>query len=92
MDLAVAERDLADVRQLAFDETSRACGHHYLMLAADAERRAVIFVTEGRDAATADELAGFLREQGCDPGAIDSCSTEMSPAFIDGVGDHLTNA
>lgn len=92
VDLAVAERDLAEVRQLAIDETSRARGHDYLMLAADAERRAVIFVTEGKDAATVDELAGFLREHGGDPEAIESCSIDMSPAFIRGVGDHLPNA
>jgi len=92
VDLAVAERDLAEVRQLAIDETSRARGHDYLMLAADAERRAVIFVTEGKDAATVGELATFLHGHGGDPEMIESCSIDMSPAFIRGVGDHLPNA
>jgi len=92
VDLAVAARDLAEVRQLAIDETSRARGHDYLMLAADAERRAVIFVTEGKDAATVGALARFLHEHGGNPEAIESCCIDMSPAFIRGVGDHLPNA
>ena len=92
VDLAVAARDLAEIRQLAIDETSRARGHDYLMLAADAERRAVIFVTEGKDAATVGALARFLHEHGGNPEAIESCCIDMSPAFIRGVGDHLPNA
>jgi len=48
VELARAEADVSGVRQLAVDETSRARGHDYLTLAADAERRAVIFVTEGK--------------------------------------------
>jgi transposase len=92
VDLAVAQRDLSEVRQLAIDETSRARGHDYLMLAADAEQRAVIFVTEGKDAATVGELAEFMTAHGGDPAAIESCSIDMSKAFIKGVGDHLQNA
>lgn len=86
VDLAVAQRDLSAVRQLAIDETSRARGHDYLMLAADAEHRAVIFVTEGKDAATIGQLAEFLTAHGGDPAAIESCSIDMSKAFIKGVG------
>ena len=52
VDLAVAQTDLSEVRNLAIDETSRARGHDYLTLAADADQRRVIFVTEGRDSAT----------------------------------------
>lgn len=90
--LATAEADLSEVRSLAIDETSRARGHDYLTLAADAERRAVIFVTEGRGSETVAELAGALEAHGGDPNAIDSCSIDMSPAFIRGVTDYLPNA
>lgn len=92
VDLALAEADLSQVRQLAVDETSRARGHDYLTLAADAERRAVIFVTEGKGAETIAALADTLASRGGDPGAIASCSIDMSPAFIRGVGEHLPGA
>ena len=52
VDLAVAQRDLSEVRHLAIDETSRARGHDYLMLAADTEQRSVILMAEGKDATT----------------------------------------
>ena len=47
--------DLADhlgVTALAIDETSRAGGHVYVTLAADADARRVVFATEGGDAKT----------------------------------------
>ena len=92
--LAVAEADYADVRELAIDETSRARGHAYVTLAADAhaERRAVIFVTETREAAAIERLAEDLRAHGGDPEAIRAVSIDMSPAFIRGVAEHLPNA
>lgn len=90
--LATTEADLSKVRSLAIDETSRARGHDYLTLAADAQHRAVIFVTEGRGSETIAELADELAAHGGDPSAIDSCSIDMSPAFIRGVTDHLPNA
>ncbi len=92
VDLATEQADLSGVRSLAIDETSRARGHDYLMLAADAESRAVIFVTEGRDADTVSQLAEELKAQGGDPEQIESCSIDMSPAFIRGVTEHLPNA
>lgn len=92
VDLATEQADLSGVRTLAIDETSRARGHDYLMLAADAEARAVIFVTEGRDAATVGELAAELTVHGGHPEQITSCSIDMSPAFIRGVSEHLPNA
>ncbi|HLC35584.1 MAG TPA: ISL3 family transposase [Anaerolineales bacterium] len=89
---AVAEADFSEVRSLAIDETSRARGHDYVTLAADAERRAVIFVTEGRGAETIEALAADLQAHGADPHAVESVSIDMSPAFIKGVGDSLPNA
>jgi transposase len=92
VDLALAEADRSEVRQLAVDETSRARAHDYLTQAADAERRAVIFVTQGKGPDTIVALADTLRARGGAPGAIDSCSIDMSPAFIRGVGEHLPGA
>ena len=45
-----------------------------------------------KDAATVGQLAEFLTANGGEPEAIESCSIDMSKAFIKGVGDHLPNA
>lgn len=92
VELALAEADFSAVRSLAIDETSRARGHDYVTLAADAERRAVIFVTEGRDAQAIARLAADLKRHGADPEAIESVSIDMSPAFIKGCTDSLPHA
>jgi transposase len=90
--IALDLADFSDVRALAVDETSRARGHDYVTLAADAVKRRVLFVTEGRDAKTIAQLAGHLEDHGCPPEAIDTVSIDMSPAFIKGVSDELPNA
>ena len=94
VDLALRDADFSGVTHLAIDETSRARGHDYVTLAADAapERRAVIFVTEGRDAGTIERLASDLATHGAELDAIESVSIDMSPAFIRGCTDHLPAA
>ncbi len=92
VELALEQADLSKVRRLAIDETSRARGHDYLTLVADADRRRVIFVTEGRDADTIEDLTRELEARGGEPQAIESVSIDMSPAFIKGVSTHLPNA
>lgn len=92
VDLAVAQQDLSEVKTLAIDETSRARGHDYVTLAADASRRAVIAVTEERDASAIERLAQEIQAHEGDPTAIESVSIDMSPAFIKGVARHLPNA
>jgi transposase len=92
VELALAAADFSAAKALAIDETSRARGHDYLTIAADAQRRAVLFVTEGRAAQTIAELAEELRAHGGDPQAIEAVSIDMSPAFIKGVEASLPNA
>ncbi len=92
VELAVAQADLSTVRTLAIDETSRARGHDYITLAADADARRVVFVTEGRDAGTIERLAEHLQAHGGAPEAIASVSIDMSAAFIKGVREHLPAA
>ena len=90
--IALGVADFSDVTALAIDETSRARGHDYVTLAADAVKRRVLFVTEGCDAKTIEELAAHLDDHGCPPEQIDSVSIDMSPAFIKGVSKQLPNA
>ena len=93
---AVSTADLSEVRRVALDETSRAKGHEYVTLFADAdadpERRRVIFVAEGKDAATVEAFEANLRAHHGRPSEIEAVSIDMSPAFISGVGEHLPNA
>ncbi|SPK77265.1 transposase (fragment) (plasmid) [Cupriavidus taiwanensis] len=90
--LAVAELDLAGMTAAAVDETSYRRGHNYLTLVADADARKIVFVTEGKDAATVGKFAEHLREHNAAPEQIGVVSIDMSPAFIKGVGEHLPNA
>lgn len=92
VDLAVAQADFSEVKRLAIDETSKARGHDYVTITADAERRAVICVTEGKDAKAVETMAADFRAHGGDPDAVEVVSIDMSPAFIKGVSEQLPNA
>ena len=92
VEMALGLADFSGVTSLAIDETSRARGQSYVTLAADAQARRVIFVTEGRDAKTIEALAADLLAHGCPPEQITSVSIDISPAFIKGVSSELPNA
>ena len=92
VELALEQADFSGVKALAIDETSRARGHDYITLAADAVERKVLFVTEGRNTQTIKSLACDLQAHGCSPEQIESVSIDMSPAFIKGVTAELPNA
>lgn len=92
VDLGLEQADFSEVKCLAADETSKARGHDYITLVADADERRVLFVTEGKEATTIKEFAEDFSVHGGDPEAIESISIDMSKAFIKGVTDHLPNA
>jgi transposase len=92
VELALAQADFSAVHELAIDETSRARGHDYITLAADAVGRRVLAVAEGRSVDTVAALADEMAAHGCAPEQVSSVSIDMSPAFIKGCGDHLPNA
>ena len=90
--LALAQADFSAVHELAIDETSRARGHDYITLAADAVERRVLAVAEGRSVDSIEALVGELDAHGCAPAQVSSVSIDMSPAFIKGCAEHLPNA
>ncbi|MBX2972159.1 MAG: ISL3 family transposase [Flavobacteriales bacterium] len=92
VDEAVERTDLSGVEQVAVDETSKAKGHQYVSIAADAKERKVVAVTEGKDAEAVDRLAKELAAHGCDLQNIKGVSIDMSPAFIKGVAKHFPQA
>ena len=60
-DRALAEANLSALTSVAIDETSYRRGHSYLTLAADADARKIVFVSEGRGAENVAGLAQHLR-------------------------------
>lgn len=92
VDLALEKMDLSELKSIAVDETSCRKGHDYITLFVDMAKRRVIFVTEGKDAATIAAFADELPKHSGDPKQIVTTSIDMSPAFIKGVADHLPNA
>jgi transposase len=92
VDEAVEQADYSTVNAVAIDETSRARGHDYVTLVADSDRRAVIFVAEGKDANAIKDFAADLAAHNGDPEKIESVSVDMSPAFIKGAAENLPNA
>jgi transposase len=92
VELALAQADFSAVRELAIDETSRARGHDYITLAADAVARRVLAVAEGRSVETVTMLAGELESRGCAPEEVSTVSIDMSPAFIKGCTEQFPHA
>jgi transposase len=92
VDLAVDAADLSGVTAVAIDETSCRRGQNYITLAADMARRAVVFVTEGKDAKTIAGFAEHLTTHKGNPEQVSSVSIDMSAAFIKGVTEHLPAA
>src|ERR1700739_4258114 len=92
VDRAGPEADLSKVVAVAIDETACRRGHDYLTIAADADERKVVFVTEGRNATTIARFAEHLATHKAQSEQITTVSIDMSPAFIRGVADHLPRA
>jgi transposase len=84
--------DYAGVRRVAIDETAAKRGHNYVSLFVDIDRRRVLFVADGRDAGTVAAFADDLEAHKGDASRIKEVCIDMSPAFIKGVADNLTEA
>jgi transposase len=86
------QEDFSAVTKVGMDETSARKGQDYVSIFADMMRRRVLFATEGRDAATVARFATDLAAHGGDPKTVTDTSSDMSTAFISGIGEHLPNA
>src|SRR5206468_7470243 len=67
-------------------------GHDYVSLFVNLDHAQVLFVTDGKDAATVRAFAEDLTEHGGDPANIAEVCIDMSPAFIKGTTAHLPQA
>jgi len=84
-----ARPSLKDVCQIAIDEISIGKGHRYLTVVLDLFSGAVLFVGDGKGA---DALIPFFRRIKRCPVRIRAVAIDMSPAYIQAVGDHLPKA
>ena len=89
---AVEKLDLSEVRRIAADETSARRGHDYISLFVDMARRKVVYVADGKDAATVKEFAGFLEAHGGKREAVTDASIDMGAAFEAGIKANFENA
>jgi transposase len=89
---AVEAMDLSEVRRIAADETSARRGHDYISLFIDMARRKVVYVAEGKDAATVKEFADFLEAHGGQREAVSDASIDMGAAFEAGIKENFPNA
>jgi transposase len=92
VDAARACADHSKVRKVGMDETAAARGQDYVSIFADSEKGRALFAAEGRDKATVEAFAKDLTDHGGDPARITGTSSDMSTAFIAGIGEHLPNA
>jgi len=92
VDADLDKQDLSGVRKVGFDETAAKRGHSYITVAADMETGKAIFVTEGKDATTIKAFAEHLEAHGGARSTIKEVCSDMSPAYISGVEEHLPGA
>jgi transposase len=92
VDAAVARMDLSGVTRVCIDETAAKRGQNYITLVVDSDERRVVFVADGRSADTVRQFADHLEARGGDASRIKQACIDMSPAFISGVGENLTEA
>ena len=92
VDAAVARMDLSNVTRVCIDETAAKRGQDYITLVVDMDGRRVVFVADGRSADTVRQFADHLEVRGGDASRIKQTCIDMSPAFISGVTENLTEA
>ena len=73
------------------DETSRAKGHDYISLFVDLERKRTVYIADGKGSETVKDFAKDLEEHRGSAKMVTEVSCDMSPAFIKGVKENLTN-
>jgi transposase len=84
-----AKPKLKQLRHIAIDEISIGHGHRYLTVVLDLASGAVVFVGEGKDAKA---LLAFWKRLRASHATIEAVATDMSPAYIQAVAEHLPNA
>jgi len=80
---------LKHLRHIAIDEICIGRGHRYLTVVLDLDSGAVVFVGTGKGA---DSLLPFWKRLRSSGAKIKAVATDMSPAYIAAVSEHLSKA
>lgn len=80
---------LKHLKRIAIDEISTGKGHRYITIVMDLESGAVVHVGDGKGG---DALTAFWRRLRASHAKIEAVATDMSPAYIAAVIDHLPGA
>lgn len=80
---------LSKLKQIAIDEISIGKGHRYVTVVLNLETGAVVFVGDGKGA---DALEPFWRRLRAARAKVEAVATDMSPAYIEAVREHLGKA
>ena len=80
---------LKKLKQIAIDEISIGHGHRYLTVVLNLESGAVVFVGEGKGADALEPFWGRLRAA---KAQVEAVATDMSPAYIQAIREHLGQA
>ncbi len=92
VEAARAGLDFSEVSRVGVDETSARRGQDYVSLFMDLDAGRVMFATDGRNSATVERFARELAAHGGQPEQLREVCSDMSPAFIRGIGEHLPEA
>ena len=84
-----AKPRLRDLKQIAIDEISIGRHHHYLTVVLDLQSGAVVFVGAGKGA---EALTPFWKRLRAAKALVEAVATDMSPAYLMAVHDHLPGA
>jgi transposase len=84
-----AKPKLKHLRRIAIDEIAIGKGHRYLTVVLDLESGAVVFVGDGKGS---DALKPFWKRLRAARTRIEAVATDMSPAYIRAVREHLPHA
>jgi transposase len=84
-----ANPSLNDVRRIAIDEICIGKGHRYVTLVLDLDTGAVLYVGDGKSAASLDPFWKRLKRK---RGKIEAVAIDMSSAYISAVTTHLPDA
>lgn len=92
VDQALEKQDLSTLTRVAVDETSARRGHKYVTLFLDSDTRKVVFVTQGKDSSTVGTFKQHLETHHGDAENIAEYCSDMSAAFMSGMGAEFPKA
>jgi transposase len=92
VETARARLDMSQVQQVGVDETASARGQEYVTVVADLDAERVLFVTEGKSAATLHAFQTDLAAHQGQAEQIETVCSDLGPAYIRGGHEEFPQA